>query len=67
MLTVVFRGSFLKGLITKSQVLSIFNSSDDRFFSNLKSTWVFIQDLDLPNKKNSSPTCRPEQEMFKKR
>ena len=28
-------GHFLRGLITKSQVLSIFNSSDDRFFSNL--------------------------------
>ena len=25
-------GHFLRGLITKSQVLSIFNSSDDRFF-----------------------------------
>ena len=29
---------FLRGLITKSQVFSIFNSSDDRFFSNLKFT-----------------------------
>ena len=46
MLTVVSRGSFIKGLDNKiigfvhmlSKVLSIFNSSDDRFFSNLKST-----------------------------
>ena len=37
----------------------------DRFFYNLKSTEVFIQDLDLPNKKNNSPPCHPEQEMFK--
>ena len=38
MVTVVSRGSFLRGLITKSKVLSIFNSFDDRFFSNLKPT-----------------------------
>ena len=28
----------------------MFNSSDDRFFYNLKSTSVFIQGLRLPNK-----------------
>ena len=47
MFTVVSGGSFFKGLDNKI----IFNSSDDRFFYNLKSTKVFIQDLDLPNKK----------------
>ena len=39
MLTVVsVGGHFLRGLIRKSYVFSIFNSSDDRFFYNLKST-----------------------------
>ena len=60
-------GSFLRGLTAKSQVFSIFNSSDDRIFYNLKSTYAFIQDLDLSNKKNNSLPCRPEQEMFKER
>ena len=68
MLTVVSRGSFFKGLDNKIiGFVHIFNSSDDRFLSILKSTYVYIQDLDLPNKKNSSPTCRPEQKIFKKR
>ena len=31
-------GHFLRGLITKSLVFYIFNSSEDRFFYNLKST-----------------------------
>ena len=31
-------GPFLRGLIRKSQVLSIFNNSDHRYFYNLKST-----------------------------
>ena len=57
MLTVVSRGSFFKGLDNKIIGFSIFKNSDDRFFSNLKSTQVFIQDLDLPNKKNM--THRP--------
>ena len=38
MLTVVSRESIYKGLDNKIKVLSIFNSSDDRCFSNLKST-----------------------------
>ena len=38
MLTMVFRGSFFKGLDNKIIVMSIFNSSDDRFLSNFKST-----------------------------
>ena len=69
MLTVVSGESIFRGLDNKSLVFSIFNSSDDRFFYNLKlkSTKVFIQDLDLPNKKYNSPPCRPEQEIFKKR
>ena len=43
-------GHFLRGLITKSYVLSIFNISDDRFFYNLNSILALIQDLDLPKK-----------------
>ena len=39
MLTVVSGGSYFKGLDNKIiQIFSIFNSSDDRFFYNLKFT-----------------------------
>ena len=38
MLTVVSGGSFFKELDNKIIGFSTFNSSDDRFFSNLKST-----------------------------
>ena len=38
MLTVVSGGSFFKGLDNKIIDFPIFNSSDDRFFYNLKST-----------------------------
>ena len=38
MLTVVFGGSFIKGLDNKIIGFSIFISSDDRLFYNLKST-----------------------------
>ena len=44
-------GSFFKGVDNKNIDFFIFNSSDDRFFYNLKSTYFFMQDLDLPNKK----------------